>query len=347
MRTLVIGDIHGCYDELIELINNAKINDSDFIISLGDIVDRGPFSKEVYHFFKNRPNSKVLMGNHERKHINNILSYAQEIVKVQFGDEYDDFVNWLKELDYYFETNDVIIVHAAFEHDKKLYEQREDVLSGSTSGERYLEKKYNPDSYWSEYYNGEKQLIYGHHVTGDNVKIIGKTYGIDTGACHGGYLTAIELPGFIIHQVKSKKDYWNEEQKKWQIEVLKSKPWDTMSFEKIKFQLDKLSYIEEPKVKDLLKEIQEWVAELDMLLILIKSKIDQITNEILEKKDVDFSKEAAKYPFNRFLFMSKSNKLTIKDLEKNLDSPEARITKAKEVGIDINILKLNQIFIKS
>lgn len=343
MKTFVVGDIHGCYDELIELIQKAGINEEDILLSLGDIIDRGPMSKEVYHFFKNRTNSKVIMGNHERKYINNILSYAQEIVKIQLGDEYEEFVNWINTLDYFYETDDAIIVHAAFEHDKKLNEQREDVLSGSTSGERYLEKKYNPDTYWSEYYKGDKPIIYGHHVTGDTIKIIGNTYGIDTGACHGGYLTAIELPGFIIHQVKSKKDYWSEEQKKWQIEVLKAKPWMTMNFEKINFHLDKLSYIDDLKVKDFLKKIKNWLAELDKLLVLIKSKVDQITNEILEKKEIDFSKEASKYSFNRFIFMSKSNKLTIKDLEKNLDSPEARILKAKEIGIDTSSLNIEQI----
>ena len=132
MKTFVIGDIHGCYDELLALIQKAGIQEEDFILSLGDTIDRGAMSKEVYHFFKNRPNSKVLMGNHERKHINGILSYAQEIVKVQLVEEYNEFVEWLKGLDYYHETEEAIIVHAVFEHDKKLYEQREDVLCGTT-----------------------------------------------------------------------------------------------------------------------------------------------------------------------------------------------------------------------
>lgn len=94
MKTFIIGDIHGCYDELITLFEKASIKENDFILSLGDIVDRGPKSKEVYHFFKSRSNAKVLMGNHERKHISDIMSYAQEIVKLQFGEEYPEFVHW-------------------------------------------------------------------------------------------------------------------------------------------------------------------------------------------------------------------------------------------------------------
>lgn len=212
MRTFVIGDIHGCYDELIALTKSINLKDEDLLVSLGDIVDRGNKSKEVYEYFKNRPNSIVLMGNHERKHLNGILSYAQEIVKVQFGEQYAEFIDWLKTLNYYHETDDALIIHAFFEHDKKIQEQKEEVLSGSTSGDRYLEKKYAENTYWNEYYRGKKPIIYGHHVVGDHPKIINNTYGIDTGSCHGNYLTAIELPSFQIHQVKAQKDYWIEEQ---------------------------------------------------------------------------------------------------------------------------------------
>ncbi len=92
MRTFIIGDIHGCFDELMELTKKTGLTNDDLLISLGDIVDRGNKSKEVYEYFLNRPNSIVLMGNHERKHQNGILSYAQEIVKVQFGEDYDGFL---------------------------------------------------------------------------------------------------------------------------------------------------------------------------------------------------------------------------------------------------------------
>lgn len=111
MRTFVIGDIHGCFDEFIELTEKIGLQDNDLLISLGDIVDRGNKSKEVYEYFVNRPNSVVLIGNHERKHQNKILSYAQEIVKVQFGNHYEEFLKWLDTLAYYYETDEAIIIH--------------------------------------------------------------------------------------------------------------------------------------------------------------------------------------------------------------------------------------------
>ncbi len=328
MRKFIIGDIHGCFDELIELTQKVGLTADDLLISLGDIVDRGNKSKDVYEYFLNRPNSIVLIGNHERKHQNKILSYAQEIVKVQFGDDYETFLNWLDTLKYYYETEEAIIIHAFFEHDKGLTEQKQEVLCGSTSGDRYLEKKYPSEKYWTEFYNGTKPIIYGHHVVGDNPKVLNNTYGIDTGACHGNYLTAIELPGFIIHQVKAKKDYWKEQQKIWQIPVLKAKNWNDMQFLEIDKQLAKLSYIEDAEIVNYLSEIKEWKSELQNSYNSIKIAIDHLTKELLEVHQEKFSIEANKSNFKTFIFKSKSNSLTIEDLQKGLNTP-SKITKIK------------------
>jgi serine/threonine protein phosphatase 1 len=333
MRKFIIGDIHGCYDEFIELTQKIGLKDEDLIISLGDIVDRGNKSKEVFEYFFNRGNSIVIIGNHERKHQNKILSYAQEIVKVQFGEDYQRFLNWLTSLKYYYETEEAIIIHAFFEHDKQLSEQKQEVLCGSTSGDRYLEKKYPSEKYWTEFYNGTKPIIYGHHVVGDQAKVIGNTFGIDTGACHGNYLTAIELPGFIIHQVKAKKDYWKEEQKIWQLPVLKAKNWNDMLFSEIDKQLAKLSYIKESEIVDYLSEVREWKIELQNSYDSIKIAIDNFTNKLLNYHQDNFSHEANKSEFKSFIFKSKSNNLTIEDLQKGLNTA----SKIKKIKSDLKM----------
>ena len=334
MRKFIIGDIHGCYDELMELVKKIGLTDEDLLISLGDIVDRGNKSKEVYEYFLKRPNSIVLIGNHERKHQNNILSYAQEIVKVQFGNEYEAFLKWLDTLAYFYETEEAIIIHAFFEHDKELKEQKQEVLSGSTSGDRYLEKKYPADKYWAEFYTGTKPIIYGHHVVGDDPKIVNNTYGIDTGACHGNYLTAIELPGFKIHQVKAKKDYWKEEQKKWQIPVLKAKNWNDMPFADIDKQLQKLAYIEDAEIVNYLNGISIWKDDLLNSYVLIKAHIDSFTKELLETHKEHFSLEANKFIFKTSIFKSRSNNLTIEDLQKTLNTPAKIIAIKKQLKMD-------------
>ena len=55
MKTFIIGDIHGCFTELQELLDKAGIADDDRIIALGDIVDRGPDSVQVLDFFCDFP----------------------------------------------------------------------------------------------------------------------------------------------------------------------------------------------------------------------------------------------------------------------------------------------------
>lgn len=334
MRKFIIGDIHGCFDELIELTEKIGLTDEDLLISLGDIVDRGNKSKEVYEYFRNRPNSVVLVGNHERKHQNKILSYAQEIVKVQFRDEYPNFINWLETLKYYYETEEAIIIHAFFEHDKSLANQKQEVLCGSTSGGRYLEKKYPAEKYWTEFYNGAKPIIYGHHVVGDQPKILNQTYGIDTGACHGNYLTAIELPGFVIHQVKAKKDYWKEEQKLWQIPVLKAKNWNEMQLEEIDKQLNKLAYIEDKEIREYLDGIRNWKHELQSSYVQIKSRIDLLTKDLITNHQNEFSKEANKYFFKTYIFKSKANNLTLEDLTKGVNTPNKIIELKKQLNIE-------------
>ncbi|WP_242045756.1 MULTISPECIES: metallophosphoesterase family protein [unclassified Calothrix] len=127
MRTIVVGDIHGCYTELLQLLAKAEITEEDCLVSLGDIVDRGADSVKVYDFLKNRPNTIVLMGNHERKHLRQTLSYSQEIVKLQFSDSYDEFLEWISHLPYYHETESAIFVHAAVEDGIPIEEQREEV----------------------------------------------------------------------------------------------------------------------------------------------------------------------------------------------------------------------------
>ncbi|MCB0851998.1 MAG: metallophosphoesterase, partial [Bacteroidetes bacterium] len=301
-KTFVIGDIHGCYDELIELLEKVEAVEEDTIISLGDIVDRGNKSLETYQFFHSRKNAVVLMGNHERKHLRGILSYLQEIVKLQFGGKYPEFLEWLGSLPYSIELEEATIVHAFFEHDKPLSAQKEDVLAGTTSGSRYLEEKYPEGTYWRDFYQGEKPVIYGHHVVGDEPKIENNTYGIDTGACHGGMLTAIELPGFRIHQIRVKTDYWAEERRKWQIPVLKAKDWENMEVEKIKKQIQKLAYKQESELRLWLENLEKWVTEIEGLYSRILRQIQLKTEELEEEYGENFNRKVSQLNYRTFIF---------------------------------------------
>ena len=45
-RTIAIGDIHGCSVALATLVLNLKVQPDDLVISLGDVIDRGPDSRQ-------------------------------------------------------------------------------------------------------------------------------------------------------------------------------------------------------------------------------------------------------------------------------------------------------------
>ena len=68
MRTIAIGDIHGCLTSLRALVTHAGITPDDTIVTLGDYVDRGPDSRGVIDFLlrlRRDHNVISLMGNHE------------------------------------------------------------------------------------------------------------------------------------------------------------------------------------------------------------------------------------------------------------------------------------------
>ena len=53
MRTIIIGDVHGCAKELSALLDKVKADpEKDRLIMLGDLFDRGPESYEVFQIVK-------------------------------------------------------------------------------------------------------------------------------------------------------------------------------------------------------------------------------------------------------------------------------------------------------
>lgn len=61
----VISDIHGCYDQYIQLLEKIKFTDEDELFVLGDAVDRGPEPIKVLQDMMNRPNVTLVLGNHD------------------------------------------------------------------------------------------------------------------------------------------------------------------------------------------------------------------------------------------------------------------------------------------
>lgn len=215
MKSLVIGDIHGCYAELMALLDKVGLSTEDQIIALGDILDRGPDPEKVMDFFSQHPQASCLMGNHEHKHLlvnqGTIKpSISQKITRKQFSSQgYARLIQGIRQFPSSIEHETAIMVHGAVEPGIALAEQKQSVLLGTRNGEAYLKQTY--DKPWYELYHRKKPIIAGHRdISGKGeIRIINDTvFFLDTGCCYGRRLSAILLPDFKTFQVNSRKNYW-------------------------------------------------------------------------------------------------------------------------------------------
>ena len=225
MTTLIVGDIHGCWDELQALLDLAALGGDDAIISIGDLVDRGPESPRVLRFFRDTPNARAIMGNHERKHVRAARgetdsAQSQIITALQFGDEYTAALDYMASLPAFLQLPEADLVHGFFEPGVPLAAQRAEVIIGTTSGEAYLQERL--DHLWYELYDGAKPLIVGHrNYLGLSVPLLypspaaPRVYGLDTSCVYGGALTGLILPGFRLIGVASRANHWADLQARY------------------------------------------------------------------------------------------------------------------------------------
>lgn len=214
MRRLIIGDIHGCYQELRDLIDKAGLGPKDEIISVGDLVDRGPEDAEVVDFFRQTPNARAIKGNHELKHIRWRQgqlkpALSQRICRHRMGEtSWNAAVDWFESLPEYIELPEVLIVHGFFEPGVPIEEQNQKVICGTLTGQKRMRPYGEP---WYNSYIGDKPIVVGHLLyNGEHPQIVeGRFYGLDTGSCHGMRLTGLVLPEFHVVSVPAHADHWS------------------------------------------------------------------------------------------------------------------------------------------
>ena len=132
-RLFTIGDIHGCFDSFIELVENKiQLQKSDKLILLGDYIDRGNKSKEVVDFIIELQEEGYdivpLMGNHEALLLDAFESEKNISIWIQNGgnetlksfeissvkDIESKYFKYFKDLKYYYAFEGYLFVHAGF-----------------------------------------------------------------------------------------------------------------------------------------------------------------------------------------------------------------------------------------
>lgn len=205
MRTIVIGDIHGCYKALHRLLEEIRPTADDLLIFLGDYVDRGLESRQVIDRMldlKKQCKPVFLLGNHEIM-FREVLRGAPAWMWLEVGghetlDSYGGQLSlipashhdFLNDLLPFYETDSHIFLHANYEAELPLEQQPEELLFW-----RHLS-----DSMPPAHFSG-KHVYCGHTPqTSGEIADFGHLACLDTGCVMGLYLTALEIGAGKIWQ---------------------------------------------------------------------------------------------------------------------------------------------------
>lgn len=103
MSTLLVGDIHGCYQELKALLKQAEFNpQQDTLWLTGDLVARGSDSLQVLRYVRSLGDSvRLVLGNHD---LHLLAIYAgisrnkpkDRLIELLKADDCDELLNWLR-----------------------------------------------------------------------------------------------------------------------------------------------------------------------------------------------------------------------------------------------------------
>jgi bis(5'-nucleosyl)-tetraphosphatase (symmetrical) len=119
MALYAIGDLQGCYDELLRLLDAISFNEhNDQLWFVGDLVNRGPKSLETLRYIKSLGDSAVtVLGNHDL----HLLAAAcaspsankkEALTQVLLAPDRDELIDWLRHRPLFHHNEHFCMVHA-------------------------------------------------------------------------------------------------------------------------------------------------------------------------------------------------------------------------------------------
>lgn len=169
MSTYAIGDVHGCFKELQELLSVIAFNpQNDSLWFVGDLINRGPQSVEVLRFIKGLGSSAVVvLGNHEiytlyiQKH-RHLLKNFPGLEPIFSVPDSDDLLFWIRNrpLLHYDAKLNYVMVHAgiyplwSLEEAASCAKEVENVISGEKFSEFLDHIEGNKPDLWNESLEG-------------------------------------------------------------------------------------------------------------------------------------------------------------------------------------------------
>jgi serine/threonine protein phosphatase 1 len=199
-RTIAIGDIHGCSVPLVALLRVIAPRSEDVIVTLGDVIDRGPDSRGVIDqllTLETKCHLVPLLGNHEEmlfaafqgeSDLRYWRRFGGDTALASYGASHPkqlpyDHIEFLKRCRRFHETDTHIFVHANYWPNRPMPEQ-----SSTTLFWEHLQ----PGSV-ARHCSGKKVVVGHTPQMSGHILDLGPVVCIDTGCGGGGWLTALEV----------------------------------------------------------------------------------------------------------------------------------------------------------
>ena len=222
---MVVGDIHGCFDELTQLLGLVGFGKEDVLISVGDMLDRGPKSWDVCNFFRDTPNAHSVLGNHERRVAGTIRGTSlpawsqKHSLSMLESEEQLTWAEYFESLPAVIETEHVIVTHAQLAPEKSLQQQDAYFTCAVGGSKVHIPLDENGIPLWFYKTDFKKAVCIGH-VGYPKVELVaGRLFALDTGVVRGRELTCVVFPGSKLFSVKSKQDYYTESFNEWRMKM--------------------------------------------------------------------------------------------------------------------------------
>jgi hypothetical protein len=213
-RTLIVGDLHGCLDELVELLGEVGFAPGeDRLISVGDLVGKGPKGAEVVRFFREGGHEAV-RGNHDDR----LLLFHHGVTKKPLGPAHradaermsaEDW-RWLDAtpLTLALPEHGTIVVHGGLVPGVPLSEQRACDLMNlrSIRPDGSPSKRVDDGEPWARLWPGPAVVVFGH----DAIRGLQRwphAIGLDSGCVYGGALSMLVLPERRVVSVRAHATY--------------------------------------------------------------------------------------------------------------------------------------------
>jgi serine/threonine protein phosphatase 1 len=214
-RLLAIGDIHGCHIAFDTLLEHLAITPSDTVVVLGDVIDRGPGTRQVIDRLlelRERCRLIFLLGNHEEMFLDSLttdevrepwMGFGGLETLISYGEHAEDtgeipaeHIEFLKTGLDYFETESTVFVHANLEPGRPLAEQTAEWLRWAKLTKHELPLP-----------SGQR-VICGHTAQKSGRAWVGDGWVcIDTYAYGDEFLTALDVGSDLVYQARQSGEF--------------------------------------------------------------------------------------------------------------------------------------------